>query len=192
MRFDEKLTDPVSLPDEALIRALRDGNEKAAPILVERYRPLIASLAAGFGGADTEDLVQEGLISLISAAYAYREDGAAAFKTYLAVCVTNRMKTVVKRERTDKRAPQGAVVPLEELELPGGEDPEDVVLSDEACLDLYRLFDAALSKLERRVLLEHLAGLSNAAVAEKLGVSEKSAENALSRARAKLKAALSK
>ena len=193
MRIDEKLSDAAALSDEELVQRLQSGDEQAAPVLVQRYRPLVASLASGFSvsGPDTDDLIQEGLISLISAAYAYRQNGEASFRTFLGVCVNNRMRTLVKRSTFVGQTPPAVLVPIEDLDLPGGIDPERIVLSDEACVDLYRLFDKVLSGLERQVLLRRLAGRSRGDIAEALGVSEKSVDNALTRARAKLKAALS-
>ena len=193
MSIDEKLSELAGLPDEKLVERLQSGDEKAAPVLVRRYRPLIASFASSFisAGPDTDDLIHEGLISLISAAYAYRPKSDASFRTFLSVCVNNRLRTLVKQGSGAGRPSPERLVPIEEVDLPGGDEPERIILSDEACADLYRLFDKVLTRLERQVLLQKLAGHSRAVIAKDLGVSEKSVDNALTRARAKLKAALS-
>ena len=60
----------------------------------------------------------------------------------------------------------------------------------EAYEALVRRIASALSRREKQVLLLYLRGLSYAQIAKSLGLTEKAVDNALQRARAKLKAEL--
>lgn len=178
--------------DEALIAAIKSGNMKAGSFLLRRYLPLITRIAGGFSGAkiESDDLVQEGLLTVLSAAYAYDPDRAASFKTYLSSAVLNKMRTLLKRSAAGKNALLNDYISLDDIEIPGGTDPEKEVLDDEAQFKVYALFETLLTPLERRVLQCHLLGMNYGEIALSLGIPPKSADNALSRARAKLKKAL--
>ena len=68
----------------ALIEAYRAGDEKAREALVERYMPLVRSLAARYAGRGEpqEDLVQVGSIGLLLAIQRFDTDRQVQFTTY--------------------------------------------------------------------------------------------------------------
>lgn len=187
---DRRLTEKDA--DETLILALRSGDTKAGSLIVSRYFPLVKRIAQGFSGAalESDDLVQEGLLTVLSAAYAYIPGGNASFKTYMTSAVLNKMRTLLKRSATGKNALRGDYISLDDIEIPGGTDPEKEILDDEAQAKVYGLFDTLLTPLEKNVLVSHLSGMNYGEIAAALDISPKSADNALSRARAKLKKAL--
>ena len=68
----------------ALIEAYRAGDEKAREALVERYMPLVRSLAARYAGRGEpqEDLVQVGSIGLLLAIQRFDTERQVQFTTY--------------------------------------------------------------------------------------------------------------
>lgn len=183
--------------DGELCRRVQAGDPQAFWELAERYLPLVRSRAARFAGdvLDAEDLEQEGLLGLLSAARRFRVGGKASFGTYADVCVRNRMITSL-RQAVRQTGGGGQPVSLnageaaESFHAPAGGNPEELAVRTEAYEALVRRIASALSRREKQVLLLYLRGLSYAQIAKSLGLTEKAVDNALQRARAKLKAEL--
>lgn len=188
------MTDPTfaSLSDEELAAQVQAGTPDAVTELVKRFRPLVESIASHYFGVslESDDIVQEGMLALLSAAYSYLPDKSAAFRTYSAVCISNRLKSLIKAESGKKNTPLNTYVPLDEIDLPADTDPVEKVLADEAAKILSDIITTELSVLERRVLFRITAGRSYRQTAEELGITEKSVNNALQRLRNKLKKAM--
>ena len=178
----------IQVSDEQLAALVRDGNDEAFALLVSRFSGVLHRLAAKFGGAsDADDLAQEGLLGLLSAARTYREGGAASFATYAYTCMRNRMLSVV---RTAKSEPPLVSVEEEgELPEPTGEDPAALVVRLEELEALRSHLRAVLTEREYRVLTRYLRAYSYDEIAAELAISRKSVDNALTRLRRKLAAA---
>ena len=175
--------------DAALALAAQQGDKAALNLLIGRYRAFAQSIAAGYNGIflEKDDFVQEAMLALLSAVYTFAPDKNAGFKTYAGVCIRNRLRSVCKAQAAQKHQPLNTYVPLDELELPGGTDPEGELISQEDAAQLAQFLQQELSPLEKQVLICRLKGLSYAVIAERLQISEKSIDNALQRVRTKLK-----
>ena len=181
-----------SATDETLAVNAQTGAQAAATELICRYRPFVSMIASHYFGASLEadDIVQEGLIGLLSAIYTYSPDKSAAFRTYCAACITNAIRSAVKADASRKNAPLNSSVPLETVELTDDDSPEQIVLSDEKALYINRLISTRLSPMENAVLKLHLQGADYKSAASALGITEKAVDNALQRVRGKLSKAL--
>jgi RNA polymerase sporulation-specific sigma factor len=175
--------------DEALALAAQQGDKIALNALIARYRDFARKAAARCrgGSLETDDLAQEALLAVLSAAYTYAPDKNAGFRTYAAVCIRNRLRSVLRSEAAGKNLPLNTAVSLDDLEIPDPGDPERRLISEEETAALFRFFDSGLSPLEKQVLLCRIEGLGYAEISRKLRLSEKSIDNALQRVRAKLK-----
>ena len=178
--------------DETLAATAQTGEQKAATELICRYRPFVTMIASHYFGAslETDDIVQEGLIGLLSAIYTYSPARNASFRTYCAACVTNSIRSAVKADGGKKNSPLNSSVPLEDVRLTADDSPEQIVLSDEKAGFIGRLISERLSALEKAVLKQHMNGADYRAAAAALGISEKAVDNALQRVRSKLSKAL--
>ena len=178
--------------DKLLLLAVKADEPGAADALIRRYQPQVGAIAAAYSGSaeDAKDLTQEGLLALLGAAKSFDPEKKVPFGAFVSVCVANRLRSVKRREKTDRSSANGNCVPIDTLEVPGGVEPERVLLSDEGRDRIFLLTETVLSGLEKNAFYKRLQGLSAEETAEALGVSKKSAENACARARAKLKAAL--
>lgn len=176
-------------PDEALAANAQAGDGKSAAALLQKYRPLVQSIASHYFGVslETEDIVQEGMLALLSAVYAFKSGKNASFATFAAVCVTNRLRSVVKANAAPGNAPLNAYIPLDSVEIAGDSDPVHKIISDEAEEEWFRIFENDLSSLENRVLRCYLNGYSYREISALLRITEKAADNAMQRIRAKLK-----
>ena len=79
-------------------------------------------------------------------------------------------------------------VPIEDLNLASKSEPETDWIEKEAFFSTKKRIFEVLSKFEQDVLRLYLGGFSYKTICEKLGKSEKSIGNALSRVRKKLRA----
>lgn len=182
---------PVSenpISDEQLAALVRHGNDEAFALLVSRFSGALHRLSAGFGGAsDADDLAQEGLLGLLSAARTYREGGAASFATYAYTCMRNRMLSAV---RSSKNEPSFVSVEEEsDFPEPTVEDPAALVVRLEELEALRAHLRAVLTEREYHVLMRYLRAYSYDEIAVDLSISRKSVDNALTRLRRKLAAA---
>ncbi len=179
--------------EAALVEAARRGGSSCAEAaeLVGLVTPLIRSKARGFASNEDDVLeyIQEGMIGFVQALRTWREDGGASFSTYACVCAVNRMRSLYRKRAlpggislVSIEDSQAAEIPDASADLPAMQE------SDESLKELLRAINEKLSPFERAVLDSYLAGKSYAAVAEGLGTSAKSVDNAVQRIRRKLSA----
>lgn len=177
-----------SIPDEQLagLDFNADNGEKTAE-LISRYSPMVFSAAAGFAGkADYEELVSDGMIALLKAISTY-DESRGSFSAFAAVCVNNRMKNTV--DRALRRASRiDAEAELDDL-TDTSPTPEELVILKESTSEMSGKLDSLLTPLERRCIDGVISGLGYAEIADRLGIDRKSVDNAVARARAKLRAA---
>lgn len=184
----------VDVPTDELIPMARLGSGSALRELYRRYTPFVHKIGRKFflPGAETEDLIQEGLAGLHHAIKTFAVDRGRDFEDYASMCVRNqimrslrhatRRKHMVLTEASSLTTESGTTV-----ERPCSRPtPEDEVLGALATTEWMRLITTCLSEIEREVLLARLTGESNADLADRLAVERKQLENALFRARKKL------
>ncbi len=142
-------------------------------------------------GLDADDLVQEGLVGLFRAVESYDKDRGASFPTYAVTCINNSMNTAVKQATRKKHAPLKGYLSLSDEQsdeaLIDSESPEDLAIRTEEYDAVMARIKAELSDMERNVLELYLKGYDYLAVAKQLDTTPKSVDNALQRARNKLK-----
>ncbi len=178
------------LTDTELIHLFRSGEQLAFQQLALRYLFLIRSKAADLGGkgVESDDLVQEGFLALLSAAETYEENGGAVFRTYAAACIKNRLVSAVRSANSRKNQWNASAWRLEE-DVPVHENvqPENALIIKEDFARLIAYMETSLSPSELRVLSLYLEGHSYDEIARTLGISRKSCDNAMQRVRKKLK-----
>ncbi len=181
------MVDPSSqmLSDEKLISAFQSGEEQAFSLLVQRYMPMVKKETARFRriASDADDLAQEALLGLLSAADSYREERGASFSTYARVCIRNRVITAAKL-----LCGRDASTIEEQRELVFGQesDPAQLVSEKEEEMLLLCRLQKILTDTEYRVLMLYLCAYSYEEIARTLGICRKSVDNALQRAKHKL------
>ena len=176
-----------------LIDEYRRDNELAFDRLAELYRPMLLASVASYGDAlaevyDSDDLMQYALIALSKAALTYNaSQSKVSFGLYAKVCVNNSM---ISRARFVARR-RVNLLPIENfLSLADTADVSDGVVDRESAQALENLMTENLSKLEYDVLRLYASGLSSAEIATRLSKAQRSVDNAIFRARKKLKSVL--
>jgi len=179
--------------EQALVHAARAGDELAFQRLLRRHQPLLDAHARRYflPGADHDDILQEARIAFAKAVWSYRPDAGASFRTFAALCVTRQLASALTAARRHKHLALSEASHGDDAErawelLPDRADgPAERVLARER-RDELRAAGASLSALERAVLARALMGWSAGEAADLLGVTPKSADNALQRARRKV------
>ena len=187
--LDFNLTGFYGKTDEELAAAAKH-DRSAAAALVSRYSDLILIKSEIFADSqsDTEDLRQEGLMSLLKAMEAFDPERGVKFSTFAEVCIVNRMRTVSAKTRKASTFPESVEYSEMEDVLSDDKTPESIFLYKEFFTDLWKNIESVLSPAELKAFTLCVSGMSYKSAAEKLGITEKSVDNAMQRARRKIRA----
>ncbi len=177
--------------NEDMLNAARNGDNEAINKLVEAFAPTVQVIAAKYERQSSlarGDLIQEGMLGLLSAVYGYSSSGGAEFYTYSVKCISNRIISAVRNQLRNKHTPLNSYVLIDSIELADCRaNPQTVVEMQERMNTIHQKIQSELTALERDVLGLHIAGHNYNSIAEILSVSTKSVGNALQRARKKLR-----
>lgn len=186
--------------DETLCAKAVAGDPQAEEGLVARYNRLVRMCARPYflAGGDSEDLIQEGMIGLLAAIRGFDPQRENEFRAYAAVCIQNRLRSVVRNAAREKHTPLNRSVSLDaplfdndQEPYPCGQDrpitenPEDAIIGREERERQLEALRDKLSAFEKTVLDLYLDGLSYAEIAHQAGSSPKGVDNAVQRIRRK-------
>lgn len=194
----------AEISDEELIVRLRDGESEITDFIMDKYKNLVKSKAKAMFilGADTEDLIQEGMIGLFKALRDYDIGRDASFYTFADLCISRQMYTAVQASRRQKHTPLNTYISIysnmaenegeeaylvEALQSASDKSPEEVLIDKENIAGLEQTIEQALSPFENQVLDLYITGMSYVQIAHVLGRDEKSTDNALQRIKSKIK-----
>lgn len=185
-----------SVPDwndatDEFLAVTAQTHESVIAELIARYSGLIRSKARAMAtvSVDADDLAQEGLLGLLNAISRFDASREIKFSTFADVCISNKMKTAIAKNCR-------AAMPMDEADVTScldgeveADNPESIYLRKERLAELYDEMAAVLSKREFAVFQLFLCGMRYDQMAKRLGVTEKSVDNAMQRVRKKLKLA---
>ena len=174
-----------------LINGVKRGDKAAFEALLSEYEPLIRSEAAGAIikapdlADEVEELRQEGRLALYKAAMTYKENPDVVFGLYAKICIHNRLISYVRSALAKKRREEKA----RRLALSEGKSrlSEEAMLDLESSANLKSLLEKLTTRYERTVFLMYLQKKSYAEIAQTLGKTPKSVDNAIYRVKTKLK-----
>ena len=184
-----------------MIERLHAGEVSVIDFLMEKHKDLVRMHAKALylPGADSEDLIQEGMIGLFKAIRDYDDSHDASFKTFARLCISRQMMTAVENSRRKKHAPLNSYVSLYAADDDGDEtimeslsslaesSPEDKIIDRERVQTLTNEILKVLSPLETKVFRLYLTGMNYAEIARVLECEEKSMDNALQRIKRKIR-----
>lgn len=183
--------DAGEVSDEALMEALKNGDDHALAALMHRWELGVKAflLRLGVPSADVEDVAQEAFVRLYQKRDRYRV--GAAFKPWLLTVAgnlgRNRLRWRFRRREDSIEAMDAA--------QPGGFDPVDPSarpasdLAEKAnfARDVRNAVEALPDKLRQAVLCVELEDLSYVEAGQVMGCSAKAVETRLYRAREMLR-----
>ena len=190
--------------DEELVLMAQNGYDEAQEYLLDKYKSLVRAKSRAYFliGADSEDIIQEGMIGLYKAVRDYNEEKNASFRSFAELCVNRQMITAIKAATRQKHQPLNSYVSLNKpvyeeeseqtymdfLQSNSGSllNPEALLIGQENKSFLEDQMVKNLSSFETRVLVLYLQGRSYFEISRVLDKPEKSIDNALQRVKKKL------
>lgn len=188
-----KLTPLEESSDEVLCQASQDGDRAAEEVLAQRYHRLVRSIARPYFlvGGEAEDLLQEGMFGLIKAMREYDPAREASFYTFAETCIRRRLYSVLKSANSPKHTPLNQAIPLDPFDFEESIssaqlDPEVLLMDKEKAESLLTMARRQLSVFESTVLGLYVDGMTCREIADTVGKSPKSVDNAVQRIRRKI------
>ena len=191
------------MTDELLLCDYKNGNQEIMDYLMVKYKSMVRKKARAMYllGGENEDLIQEGMIGLIKAVRDFDVTQKTSFSSFAELCVSRQMYSAIEASNRKKHLPLNSYVSLYEDSEQVGEgrslplidtiesskenDPEVLYFGKEYTEAFAEQLKELLSPLENHVLYLHLMGTDYRTIAELLGKSPKSVDNALQRIKTK-------
>lgn len=191
------------MTDEQLLCDYKNGNQEIMDYLMVKYKSMVRKKARAMYllGGENEDLIQEGMIGLIKAVRDFDVTQKTSFSSFAELCVSRQMYSAIESSNRKKHLPLNSYVSLYEDSEQVGEgrslplidtiesskenDPEVLYFGKEYTEAFAEQLKELLSPLENHVLYLHLMGTDYRTIAELLGKSPKSVDNALQRIKTK-------
>ena len=185
------------IKDEELISRFKNGESEILDYLMEKYKNMVRKKARTMFliGGENDDLIQEGMIGLFKAVRDYQPDRDAAFQTFASICVDRQIYNAIQSSNRQKHQPLNSYISLSEQDGENeehlgdnwGENPESIIIDQENVQDLEQEITASLSPMENQVLEYYLAGNGYGEIAQIMGKTPKSIDNALQGIRIKIR-----
>ena len=191
------------MTDVQLLCDYKNGNQEIMDYLMVKYKSMVRKKARAMYllGGENEDLIQEGMIGLIKAVRDFDVTQKTSFSSFAELCVSRQMYSAIEASNRKKHLPLNSYVSLYEDSEQEGEgrslplidtiesskenDPEVLYFGKEYTEAFVEQLKELLSPLENHVLYLHLMGTDYRTIAELLGKSPKSVDNALQRIKTK-------
>ena len=191
------------MTDEQLLCDYKNGNQEIMDYLMVKYKSMVRKKARAMYllGGENEDLIQEGMIGLIKSVRDFDVTQKTSFSSFAELCVSRQMYSAIEASNRKKHLPLNSYVSLYEDSEEVGEgrslplidtiesskenDPEVLYFGKEYTEAFAEQLKELLSPLENHVLYLHLMGTDYRTIAELLGKSPKSVDNALQRIKTK-------
>ena len=194
MSDKEKIENFTFFSDEELVSFIRSGSAKAFDELAGRYIKTTSFLSKSYHSEalTPDDWLQEGMIGFILAVRTFDATKKASFSTYASVCISNKLRSAWKKANSSGNAPLNDSLILDDSSVPPVQSPEENYIESETYSFFTENLLQKLSETEKQVISCYLAGFTYSETAKRLRMTEKAVDNALCRAKAKLKKALKK
>ena len=159
--------------------------------LIREHSQLVRSCIRPYflKGGDYDDLLQEGMIGLLSAVRTYDAARSDNFKAYAALCIKRRVIDAVRRDILQSRHNEYSEEALAYHQAMTSaislSDPEVTFLANETAKEIRTALSGMLSAFEASVLDRYLDGYTSSEIAEMLNRNRKSVDNAIRRVKTK-------
>jgi len=136
---------------------------------------------------DVDDLISEGFLGLLSAIRTFDEK-KGGFESYVNVCVSNKIKNALCQGRSGFERLERLQYDVYDITQTADKQlTEEIIIEKESESEISSKLEEVLSDLELKVFTLYLDSHSYSAIASRLSLTVKSVDNALSRARSKLR-----
>ena len=171
------------MSNEELVELARGGSEQARSLLCRRFLYTKGSGVA-VSYLDSDDFVQEGMIGFLRAIDTYDFSRGVPFEAYAFKCMQNSIRTAAGVSKNEN--PVGGSGEFSSV-VDSSEDPLTQLLAGEKLSEVLKTCQVALTDVEKTVVFFRAGGMSYDEIGERIDLSPKAVDNALQRARKKLK-----
>lgn len=179
--------------DDDLVVLTNKGDSRAQEELIVRYEKLVRHVAKGMflPGGEQEDLVQEGLLGLVSAMKDYKPGKNKDFKQFAILAAKRNMLDAIDKANTQKNSPLNKADDYEttmaDTPTHNKNNPETSVLQKADKERLTSYMKDNMTTWELQVLGYYLQGYSYDEIADMTDKNNKSINNAMTSVRSKLR-----
>jgi RNA polymerase sporulation-specific sigma factor len=201
--YEEKSLSTYRKYNDRLLASMANcGDLLAEQYIINKYKKLVKIKARTYFlvGADTEDIIQEGMIGLYKAVRSFNDLKLSSFRVFAEICINRQIFTAIKTASRQKHLPLNYYISLYQpvyrenseqtlldiIDDVNINDPMSLILSQERFKELKNNLEKVLSKLEKMVLECYLEGKTYREIANEVRKSGKSIDNALQRIKRKL------
>lgn len=189
------LNSKKNLTEEELAVLAANGDDESMALLIAAVTPIAKAKASQYAGPriSDEDLSQEGMLGFLDAVRTFRPEKGVPFKAYAVTCINNRIISAFRVHNNKNNIALSNAVSIEEgsYESAGvSSDPAAIVSGILDSEHIYSIIETELSDLEKQVIRMHMNGATYSAIAQAIGKSEKSVDNAIQRIRKKIRSKL--
>lgn len=191
--------------DEELVQLAQKGNLDAEEYLIRKYKEMIRAKSQFYFiiGAESDDVVQEGMIGLFKAIQSFQIDRDTRFRTFAELCVNRQIISAIKLASRKKHEPLNDSVSLnrpihdeksdttigESLRASNDTEPEEELLMKALMEEINN--GQAFSPFELQVWNAYIKGKDYREIAMDLGKNPKAIDNAIQRTKKKIIESLS-
>jgi len=184
------LNDQIAITDEELLHDLAKGEEVALSIIIGRYKDTLFRFILRYTGSssDAEDILQDTFVSIYTKASTY--DPAWKASTWIYRIALNKCRDQARKKKLrrvvslDQFGRDSDGEPSLPIDIPDpGASPEEITAQRQALAKLGRAIGTLPHKLRTALVLSCIENRPQAECAEILGVSRKSVEMLVYRAR---------
>ena len=176
-----------NLTDEAIVSLICGGDFEPLGILIKRLYPTILFYINNLCPDELkEDAIQEATLAVYSAIKSFDPE-KSNFSTFAGVCIKHSVLSFLKIQNRKKNIPSELITSLEDVDIADSNSPEKIFFDKNDYKLLKENIKLELSPLEYKVLELYISGYRYSVIADKLSLSEKAVNNAMTRIRKKLK-----
>ena len=170
-----------------LLALVREGDSDAFTGLEELYAPLLRKMerrySVGLCEVDAKEVRQETIIAFYRAACHYNPSSKASFGLFAKICIRNALTSLYRKRQ---HSPALSWEMSDEAAAETVEEPVASLINREDEAKVLSRADAVLSSYEKQIFRLYREGYRASAIAARVGRSEKSVNNAISRMKQKL------
>lgn len=162
---------------------IKDGNQRAFGILVNRYLSKVLSYADNIVGPACDDIIQETFTSIWQNAYKFNQE-KATFKTWLYTILNNNCYNYLKKSKLLKL---NNIEDFEDSIASPEKNTEEILITRQANEELKEHINNLNKREQQAISLRYFEELSTKETAKIMNSSIKAVETLLNRSRKKLK-----
>ena len=170
------------LTNEELVELSQKGDTQAREVLSGRFLDRKCYVPRFDSILDSDDFIQEGMKGFMKAVDTFDKTRGIPFEAYASTCMANSIVTATRKikEIPVVDDPDAMLVAVSD------KSPYDLLVEREKLSRVMTFCEKELTDMEKSVIFLRVGDKSYKEIAEQLGTTEKSVENALRRAREKL------